>query len=31
MEDDCDLGSSDEITAAAHRIFDIPTIWLTIK
>ncbi|VVB06569.1 unnamed protein product [Arabis nemorensis] len=26
MEDDCDLGSSDEITAAVHRIFDIPTI-----
>ncbi|KAL1212130.1 Transcription factor bHLH67 [Cardamine amara subsp. amara] len=26
MEDDCDLESVDEITAAAHKIFDIPTI-----
>lgn len=28
MEDECDLESADEITAAVHRIFDIPTIWL---
>jgi hypothetical protein len=28
MEDECDLESADEITAAVHRIFDIPTILL---
>ncbi|XP_023638570.1 transcription factor bHLH67 isoform X1 [Capsella rubella] len=28
MEDDCDLESADEITAAVHQIFDIPTISL---
>ncbi|XP_010413325.1 PREDICTED: transcription factor bHLH67-like [Camelina sativa] len=26
MEDDCELESADEITAAVHQIFDIPTI-----